>query len=56
MWSGRALKQAADKLKELEWEIVEPLLEFRGHPSEELMRQAKELGQNVARKVNEALK
>lgn len=56
LWSGRALKQAADKLSELDWEIVEPLLEFRGHPSDELLKQAKELGKTVAQKVKESFK
>ncbi|MFW9851635.1 MAG: FprA family A-type flavoprotein [Candidatus Thorarchaeota archaeon] len=53
MWSGRALKQAADVLKELDWEIVEPLLEFRGAPTEELLKQAKELGKTIAKKVKQ---
>jgi len=51
MWSGRALKQAADQLKELDWEIVEPLLEFRGSASEDVLKQAKELGKKVALKT-----
>jgi len=51
MWSGRALKQAADELKELDWEIVEPLLEFKGAPTEELLKQAKELGKTIAQKA-----
>jgi flavorubredoxin len=47
MWSGRALHQAAEQLKELEWEIVEPLLEFRGAASKEVLQQAKELGKKI---------
>ena len=53
MWSGRALEQAANHVKELDWEVVEPLLEFRGAPTEELLQQAKELGKKVAQKVKE---
>jgi flavorubredoxin len=53
MWSGRALKQAADALVELDWEIVEPLLEFQGAPTEELLKQAKELGKTIATKVKQ---
>ncbi len=53
MWSGRALKQAADDLIELDWEIVEPLLEFKGAPNEELLNQAKELAKQVALKTKE---
>ncbi len=54
MWSGRALKQAADAVQELDWEIVEPLLEFKGAPTEELLNQAKELAKQVAKKVKES--
>ena len=54
MWSGRALKQAADAVQELDWEIVEPLLEFKGAPTEELLNQAKELAKRVAKKVKES--
>ncbi len=53
MWSGRALKQAADALLELDWEIVEPLLEFKGAPTEELLTQAKELGKTIATKAKQ---
>ncbi|MCE7741794.1 MAG: FprA family A-type flavoprotein [Candidatus Heimdallarchaeota archaeon] len=53
MWSGRALKQAADQVQELDWEVVEPLLEFKGSPSDEILEQAKELGRTVARKTKE---
>ncbi|MHA1305186.1 MAG: FprA family A-type flavoprotein, partial [Candidatus Heimdallarchaeaceae archaeon] len=51
LWSGRALKKAADKISELDWEIVEPLLEFRGKATDELRKKAKELGKAVAKKV-----
>ncbi|MCG3256147.1 MAG: FprA family A-type flavoprotein [Candidatus Heimdallarchaeota archaeon] len=51
MWSGRALKQAADQVKELDWEIVEPLLEFKGSPTDEVLEQAKQLGKAVAERV-----
>ena len=54
MWSGRALKQAADAVQELDREIVEPLLEFKGAPTEELLNQAKELAKQVAKKVKES--
>ena len=54
MWSGRALKQAADAVQELDWEIVEPLLEFKGAPTDELLNQAKELAKQVAKKVKES--
>ncbi|MHA1114653.1 MAG: FprA family A-type flavoprotein [Candidatus Heimdallarchaeaceae archaeon] len=53
LWSGRALKRAADKLKALDWQIIDPLLEFRGKPTEELLTQAKELGKQVAQTVKE---
>ncbi len=53
MWSGRALSQAADQVKELDWEVIEPLLEFKGSPSEELLQQARELGKKVAQKSKE---
>ncbi|TFG10434.1 FprA family A-type flavoprotein [Candidatus Heimdallarchaeota archaeon] len=53
MWSGRALKQAAEQVQELDWEIVEPLLEFKGLPTDEVLEQAKELGRTIARKVKE---
>ena len=53
LWSGRALKKAADKLKTLDWQIVEPLLKFKGKPTKELLSQAKELGKQVAQKVKE---
>lgn len=53
MWSGRALKQAADELIELDWEIVEPLLEFKGAPTQELLKQAKELGKTIAEKAKQ---
>jgi flavorubredoxin len=53
MWSGRALKQASDALLELDWEIVEPLLEFKGAPTEELLKQAKELGKTIATKAKQ---
>ncbi len=53
MWSGRALKQAADDLRELDWEIVEPLLEFKGAPTEELLKHAKELGKTIAEKAKQ---
>jgi flavorubredoxin len=53
MWSGRALKQAADQVQELDWEVIEPLLEFRGLPTDEVLEQAKELGRTIAKKVKE---
>ena len=53
MWSGRALEQAADHVKELDWEVIEPLLEFRGAPTDEILQQAKELGRQVAQKSKE---
>ncbi|MHA1200224.1 MAG: FprA family A-type flavoprotein [Candidatus Heimdallarchaeaceae archaeon] len=53
MWSGRALKQAADQVQELDWEVIEPLLEFKGSPTDELLEQAKELGRKVAQKTKE---
>ncbi len=53
MWSGRALKQAADQVQELDWEVVEPLLEFRGAPTDEILQQAKDLGKKVAQRVKE---
>ena len=54
LWSGRALKKAADKLVDLDWTIIEPLLEFRGAATKEILTQAKELGRNVAQKVKES--
>ena len=48
MWSGRALHQAAEQLRELDWKIVEPLLEFRGSADEEVLAQAKELAKKIA--------
>ncbi len=48
MWSGRALQQAAEQLKELDWEVIEPLLEFRGSATKEVLMQAKELAKKIA--------
>ena len=48
MWSGRALLQASKELQELDWEVVEPLLEFRGAATDEVLEQAKELGKKIA--------
>ncbi len=53
LWSGRALKKAADKLTELKWQIVEPILEFRGKADSQLLEQAKELGKTIAKMVKE---
>ena len=53
LWSGRALLQASEQLKELDWEIVEPLLEFRGAASEEVLQQAKELGKKIGEMTKE---
>jgi len=53
MWSGRALLQASEQLKELDWEIVEPLLEFRGAATEEVLQQAKELGKKIGEMTKE---
>ncbi|MHA1592900.1 MAG: FprA family A-type flavoprotein [Candidatus Heimdallarchaeaceae archaeon] len=53
LWSGRALLQASEQLKELDWEIVEPLLEFRGAATEEVLQQAKELGKKIGEMTKE---
>ena len=40
-------------MKELDWEIIEPLLEFRGAATEEVLQQAKELGKKIGKMTKE---
>lgn len=52
-WSSRAVKQMKAIIEELGWELVEPVVEFNGRPSEERLEQGEALGRAVAERILE---
>ncbi len=52
-WSGGAIEKMESDIDELGWEIVDPVVEFRGKPEKEKLEKGKKLGKVVAQKVLE---
>ncbi len=52
-WSGGAAKRMKKIVEEQDWELVEPVADFRGKPSEEELERGRELGEAVGEKVME---
>lgn len=52
-WSGGAIEKMKSDIDELGWEIVDPVVEFRGKPEKEKLEKGKKLGKVVAQKVME---
>ncbi len=50
-WSGGAVKRIKEVVENLGWEMVEPVADFNGHPSEKELEKGKELGREMAKKV-----
>lgn len=53
-WSGGAIKAMRSLIEELKWELVEPVVEFQGRPTEKELEQGAALGRAVAERVLEA--
>ncbi|MFW5912458.1 MAG: FprA family A-type flavoprotein [Candidatus Hadarchaeota archaeon] len=52
-WSGGAIDRMKSTIEELDWELVEPIGEFRGKPTEEELEKGMEMGKAVAEKIVE---
>lgn len=50
-WSGGAAKRMKSVVEDQDWELVEPIADFRGKPSEEELEKGRELGKAVGEKV-----
>lgn len=50
-WSGGALDRIDSIIEELEWDLVEPITEFKGKPNEKDLEKGFELGENIAKKI-----
>lgn len=50
-WSGGALDRIKSAIDDMDWELVEPIAEFRGKPTEEETEKGKELGKTIGEKV-----
>ncbi|MFB6216167.1 MAG: FprA family A-type flavoprotein, partial [Candidatus Aenigmatarchaeota archaeon] len=50
-WSGGATRDVKNIMEELDWEVVEPVVEFGGMPKEEDMDRGKKLGETVAERI-----
>ncbi len=52
-WSGGSIDRLKSGIDEMGWELLEPIGEFRGNPTDEELEQGKELGRAVAERVLE---
>lgn len=50
-WSGGSVDQIKSTVEELDWELVEPIADFRGSPTEEDLEKGRELGKAVAERI-----
>lgn len=50
-WSGKGYRRIQRTLEELEWELIEPIVEFRGAPTSDAKRKADELIENIVRAI-----
>ncbi len=50
-WSGGAVKGMRAIIEELKWELIEPVVEFQGRPTEVELEQGAALGRAVAERV-----
>ena len=50
-WSGKGYRRIQRTLEELEWELIEPIVEFRGAPTSDAKRKADELIENIVREI-----
>ncbi|MGQ9734405.1 MAG: FprA family A-type flavoprotein [Candidatus Bipolaricaulia bacterium] len=50
-WSGGAIKGMRAIIEELEWELVEPVVEFNGRPGAKELEQGEALGRALAKRV-----
>lgn len=50
-WSGKGYRRIQKTLEELEWELIEPIVEFRGAPTSDAKRKADELIENIVRAI-----
>lgn len=50
-WSGKGYRRIQKTLEELEWELIEPIVEFRGAPTSDAKRKADELIENIVREI-----
>lgn len=55
-WAGGAIKAMRSIIEELKWELVEPVVEFQGRPTEKELERGAALGRAVAERVLKALK
>lgn len=51
-WSGGAIHAIQSTIENLDWELVEPIVEFRGAPTKEELKQGRRLGKQVAEKLS----
>lgn len=52
-WTGGAVRQIKSSFKGLDWELVEPIVEFGGAPTERELKQGKQLGKVIGNQVSE---
>ncbi|KXB06488.1 hypothetical protein AKJ52_02170 [candidate division MSBL1 archaeon SCGC-AAA382C18] len=50
-WSGGAVDRLQSTVQNLDWELVEPVAEFQGKPTEEELEKGRKLGEKVAKKI-----
>lgn len=50
-WSGGSTERMESVAEEMDWEVVEPIAKFRGKPTEEELKEARNLGKKVGEKV-----
>lgn len=50
-WSGGAISKIKSIFDELDWELIEPLVEFRGKPTREDLKNGRKLGESIANEV-----
>jgi len=53
-WSGGAVKGMKAIIEELEWELIEPVVEWNGFPDEEALAEGEALGREVALRALES--
>lgn len=50
-WGGGAVKQIRSMVEELNWKVVEPVIQFKGRATEEKLKEGEQLGRAVAEKI-----